>query len=116
MSIFKGQNLLKFSDRFKSDLDCKEYLAEIKSKTAYKCSRCNHTACQSLKDFGRKCNICSHIESATAATLFHKVKFGVRKAFSFVLRCQLQPRVYLLVIWQYAMESPKLQPDFLCIK
>ena len=27
------------------------------------------------------CNKCSHIESATANTLFHKVKFGVRKAF-----------------------------------
>lgn len=81
MNIFKGQNLLEFSDRFKSDLDCKEYLSEIKSKTAYKCSRCNHTAYQKLKDFGRKCNVCIHIESATANTLFHKVKFGVRKAF-----------------------------------
>ncbi|WP_223552348.1 IS1595 family transposase [Aestuariivivens sp. NBU2969] len=81
MNIFKGQNLLEFSDRFKSDLDCKEYLAEIKSKTAYKCSRCNHTAYQPQKDFGRKCNVCGHIESATAGTLFHKVKFGVRKAF-----------------------------------
>ena len=31
------------------------------------------------KGFSRVCNICSHIESATANTLFHKVKFGVRK-------------------------------------
>ena len=77
MSIFKGQNFLEFSDRFKSDLGCKEYLAAIKSKTAYKCSRCNHTAYQPLKDFGRKCNVCSHIELAAADTLFHKVKFGV---------------------------------------
>ncbi|MFK5973869.1 MAG: IS1595 family transposase [Flavobacteriaceae bacterium] len=55
MNIFKGQNLLEFSDRFKTDKDC--------------------------KDFSRVCNICVHIESATANTLFHKVKFGVRKAF-----------------------------------
>ncbi len=81
MNLFKGQNLLEFSDRFQTDLDCKSYLSEIKSKTAYKCSRCNHKAYQSLKDFRRKCNVCSHIESATANTLFHKVKFGVRKAF-----------------------------------
>mgnify|MGYP002467809526 CR=1 FL=1 len=27
------------------------------------------------------CNKCSHTESSTAGTLFHKVKFGVRKAF-----------------------------------
>jgi len=81
MDVFKGQNLLGFSDRFKTDDDCKEYLASIKAKSAYKCTRCNHTACQIRKDFGRQCNICGHIESATADTLFHKVKFGVRKAF-----------------------------------
>jgi len=81
MDIFKGQNLLEFSDRFKTDDDCKEYLASIKAKSAYKFTRCNHTACQIRKDFGRQCNICGHIESATADTLFHKVKFGVRKAF-----------------------------------
>jgi len=81
MEIFTGQNLLEFSDRFKTDEDCKEYLAFLKSKTAYKCLKCNHTACQSLKNFGRQCNICRHTESSTANTLFHKVKFGVRKAF-----------------------------------
>lgn len=81
MDIFKGQNLLEFAEHFKTDEDCKEYLASIKAKTAYKCTRCNHTAFQKRKDFSRQCNICHHIESATANTLFHKVKFGVRKAF-----------------------------------
>ncbi len=81
MNIFKGQNLLEFSDRFKTDDDCKKYLAQIKTKTPFKCSRCNHTACQTRTDYSRQCNICRHTESATADTLFHKVKFGVRKAF-----------------------------------
>lgn len=36
---------------------------------------------QKRKDFSRVCNLCSHFESATANTLFHKVKFGLRKAF-----------------------------------
>jgi hypothetical protein len=81
MDIFKGQNLLEFSDRFKTDNDCKEYLASIKAKTVFKCSRCDHSACQTRDDFSRQCNICRHTESATADTLFHKVKFGVRKAF-----------------------------------
>ena len=81
MDIFKGQNLLEFSDRFKTDTDCKEYLSFIKSNTAYKCLKCDHSKYQSRKDFGRQCNICGHTESATANTLFHKVKFGVRKAF-----------------------------------
>jgi hypothetical protein len=70
MDIFKGQNLLEFSDRFKTDEYCKEYLASLKSKFSYTCLKCNHTACQVRKDFARQCNICGHIESATANTLF----------------------------------------------
>lgn len=81
MDIFKGQNVIEFYDRFKTDEDCRRYLASIKSGIGYKCLRCNHTACQSRKDLARQCNICGHIESPTANTLFHKVKFGVRKAF-----------------------------------
>ena len=81
MGIFKGQNLLESSDRFKTDLDCKEYLSGIKWKERFKCVKCNHGAAQVRKDFSRTCNICGHTESATANTLFHKVKFGLRKAF-----------------------------------
>ncbi len=72
MDVFKGQNLLGFSDRFKTDLDCKEYLSGVK---------CNHGRAQIRKDYSRTCNICGHTESPTANTLFHKVKFGIRKAF-----------------------------------
>ncbi|MBU0694997.1 MAG: IS1595 family transposase [Bacteroidetes bacterium] len=81
MDIFKGQNLLEFSDRFKTDEDCKEYLSTIKWETGYVCKKCNHTKSQSRKDFSRICNLCSHIESSSSNTLFHKVKFGLRKAF-----------------------------------
>ena len=81
MDIFTGQNLLEFSDRFKTDLDCKEYLAFLKDKSAYKCLKCNHTAYQRKSDFSRQCNVCGYKESATAYTLFHKVKFGLRKSF-----------------------------------
>lgn len=81
MDIFKGQNLLEFSDRFKTDLDCKEYLSGTKWGESFKCVRCDHGASQIRKDFSRTCNICGHTDSATANTLFHKVKFGLRKAF-----------------------------------
>jgi len=81
MELFKGQNLLEFCEHFKTDLDCKEYLATIKWKEGYKCVKCGHSGYQNRKDFSRACNVCVHIESATANTLFHKVKFGVRKAF-----------------------------------
>lgn len=81
MEVFKGQNMLEFSDRFKTDLDCKEYLAEVKWKNGFKCVRCGHPLSQKRKDFSRTCNRCSHTESSSANTLFHKVKFGLRKAF-----------------------------------
>ncbi len=81
MNIFKGQNLLEFSDRFKTDKDCKKYLAEIKWEDGFECLKCGHKKAQIRRDFSRTCNVCSHQESATSNTLFHKVKFGVRKAF-----------------------------------
>jgi transposase-like protein len=81
MDLFKGQNALEFADRFRTDADCLEYLAEIKWHEGYRCVKCGHKACQQRKHHTRICNKCDHIESATANTLFHKVKFGVRKAF-----------------------------------
>ena len=81
MDIFKGQNLLEFSERFKTDLDCKEYLSAPKLKEGYKCRKCGHAGSQVRKDFSRTCNICGDTESTTADTLFHKVEFGLRRAF-----------------------------------
>ena len=30
MDLYKGQNLIEFAERFKSDADCMEYLAQYK--------------------------------------------------------------------------------------
>lgn len=81
MDIFKGQNLISFSEQFKTDLDCKLYLAEIKWRNGFECRKCKHHGAQIRKDYSRTCNKCSDTESATADTLFHKVKFGIKKAF-----------------------------------
>ena len=81
MEIFKCQNLIEFAERFKTDLDCEEYLASIKWENGYCCRKCGHTKYQIRKDFSRTCNICSDTESPTSGTLFHKVKFGLKKAF-----------------------------------
>lgn len=81
MDIFKGRNVLEFNDRFKSDMDCKEYLAHWKWEDKFKCVKCGHHGAQVRQNHSRTCNICSHTESATAGTLFHRVRFGVRKAF-----------------------------------
>lgn len=81
MELFQGQNLLEFAERFKTDLDCKEYLSEIKWKDEFECVKCGHTGSQVRKDYSRTCNKCSHTETSSSNTLFHKVKFGLRKAF-----------------------------------
>jgi len=81
MELFQGQNLLEFAERFKTDLDCKEYLSEMKWKEDYNCVKCEHKKSQIRRDYSRTCNKCSHTESASSNTLFHKVKFGLRKAF-----------------------------------
>jgi transposase-like protein len=81
MEIFRGQNLLQFAERFKTDEDCLIYLSEIKWESGYVCRKCGHTKYQERKNHSRTCNHCSDTESPTANTLFHKVKFGIRKAF-----------------------------------
>lgn len=81
MDIFKGQDLLAFSDRFKSDQDCMEYLSRVKWESGYACRKCGHAGYQLRKNLSRTCNKCSDTESPSAGTLFHRVKFGLRKAF-----------------------------------
>ncbi len=73
MKLFQGQNLLEFSERFKTDLDCKEYLSKITWKDDYNCVTCGHKKSQIRKDYSRTCNKCSHTETASSNTLFHKV-------------------------------------------
>ncbi len=43
MDIYKGQNLLEFSEHFKTDDNCKEYLANIKWRKGFKCVK--HALC-----------------------------------------------------------------------
>jgi len=82
MDIFKGQGLLEFTGRFKTDGDCRAYLADVKwGDGIFKCRKCGHSRCQVRRNLSRACNKCSDIESPGAGTLFHKVKFGLLKAF-----------------------------------
>ena len=39
MELFKGQSLLEFTKRFKTDLDCEEYLASLKWVDGYCCRK-----------------------------------------------------------------------------
>ncbi len=79
---FKGQSLIKLADTFKTSEDCKIYLSHYKWKDGFICSKCNHSQhWEGTKPFTKVCKSCRHVESATANTFFHKVKFDLRKAF-----------------------------------
>lgn len=80
--MFKGLNIIEFSERFSTSDACSRYLSEIKWENGYRCGKCDHTHFYEIKRVGsRQCVHCKYAECATARTLFHKVKFPLRKAF-----------------------------------
>lgn len=79
--IFSKTNLVDFANMIHNDEDCKRFLVECKWKNGYVCYKCHHNAYQERKDLSRTCNKCGYTESPTAHTVFHKVKFGLTKAF-----------------------------------
>jgi transposase-like protein len=89
-AIFKGENIFEFMERFDSDETCRKFIADKKWETGFICKRCKNTKYVPIeKHHSRECTKCKYIESATANTMFHKVKFGIRKAFfiAFEMSC-----------------------------
>lgn len=84
MEIFKGQNILNFVKELPDDNACKAYLSKIKWMDGFKCSKCGCEKGCEKAGYTYHYYSCNHVESATANTLFHKVKFGLQKAFLIV--------------------------------
>lgn len=83
--MFLGLNIISFSEKFSTDEKCFEYLSDIKWKNGYRCSSCNHDKYFAGKQpKSRCCTKCHYDESPTAHTLFHNVKFSLKKAFYIV--------------------------------
>lgn len=83
--MFKGLNILEFTEKFSTDDKCRAYLSDQKWENGYRCGNCNHTHYHNGKQAGtRICSKCKYSESATARTLFHKLKFPLRKAFHII--------------------------------
>ena len=126
---FKGQNLFEFMERFPDDESCKAYLAEYKWNEGFVCPQCGCTEeHHSNEPSTKRCKRCLHKESATAGTLFHKVKFGLKKAFYLVFEIVTTSKSSSSIVYanklgiqqktawlfcqkvRYAMESSKLYP------
>lgn len=126
---FEGENILEFMDKFPDDLSCQSYLAEIKWADGFICSKCGHTKYTiRKKNLARDCNRCHHVESPTAGTLFHRIRFGLRKAFGITFEMSATTKgisasqvakrysISRTTAWSFchkvrkAMESSKLNP------
>ena len=71
-----------FNERFGSKMDCYQHLAELKWGDGYTCRRCNCSLyIKGKQPYSRRCSSCGYDKSTTTGTLFHKLKFGIDKAF-----------------------------------
>ena len=82
---FKSLSLFEFQERFSSAEDCLLYLADLKWSDGFSCKKCGHEhSCSGNSAYSRQCTSCRYVESPTAQTLFHQVKFDLLKAFYIV--------------------------------
>jgi hypothetical protein len=82
MKILKSLSREDFKEKFGTKEQCLIYLSNEKWGDFYTCIKCEKTKyCEGRKPFNRRCSKCGYDESATENTLFHKVKFGIDKAF-----------------------------------
>ena len=79
---FKSLSLFEFQERFSTKEDCLSYLSGLKWRDGYRCRKCGHGhSCPGKAEMSRQCTSCRYVESPTAGTLFHQVKFDQVKAF-----------------------------------
>jgi transcription elongation factor Elf1 len=85
--IFTGQNEIEFHKRFSDNDSCMTYLMEQKWGKGFTCPHCgSHKESNCNLMYCKGCSKCNRIISATANTLFHKVKFGINKAFLIIFK------------------------------
>ncbi|WP_114749506.1 7TM diverse intracellular signaling domain-containing protein [Pleomorphovibrio marinus] len=72
----------EFKELFPNKAACCRYLEQLKWEDGFSCRHCgNDKAGKGPKLFTRRCSKCGHIESVTAGTIFHGVRFPLEKAF-----------------------------------
>lgn len=80
--MFTGLNIINFAEEFSTYEKYYAYLADIKWENGYSCAQCGNQKYFSGKQpQSRCCTKCHYSESVTAHTMFHKLKFPLRKAF-----------------------------------
>jgi|SRR5680860_981884 len=82
MKIIKELSRKNFKKQFGTSEQCLDYLSSTKWSLGYSCNKCKNTNYIRGKQYASKrCKSCGYDESATAHTIFHKLKFGIQNAF-----------------------------------
>lgn len=83
--LFSELSIYDFQSKYGDDKSCVDALIQLKWSEGYSCRYCEYKKYCSTKRYGeRRCNSCKKPESATAHTLFHKIKFPLHKAFMMI--------------------------------
>lgn len=80
--IPENQTYSQIKELFHTETECYTFIADLKWQDGFKCRKCGNTKESKTNDFySRRCSKCGTIESITAHTIFHKLKFPLDKAF-----------------------------------
>ena len=90
----KAVNFKEFKEIYPDDAACLQYVSELKWKKGYACQKCGNTkSCNGKFPYSRRCTICGYDESATANTIFYRLKFPLIKAFYMVFLISSQKKI-----------------------
>ena len=80
--INKNLTLEQFNEIFSDDISCFKFLDRLKWGNGFSCIKCsNKKYSKGSTRFSRRCTKCGYDESVTSNTVFHRLKFPVKKAF-----------------------------------
>ncbi|MFC4870912.1 7TM diverse intracellular signaling domain-containing protein [Negadavirga shengliensis] len=72
----------EFKKIFPDKSACCRHLEQFKWERGFECRQCGNSKCShGPKLFSRRCTKCGYIDSVTAGTIFHGVRFPLEKAF-----------------------------------
>ena len=78
----KEVNLDEFKKIYPNDEACLLYLSQLKWKDGFSCKKCENTkSAKGKAPYSKRCTLCGYDESATANTIFYRIKFPIIKAF-----------------------------------
>jgi transposase-like protein len=78
----KDFTIFDLMERFPDDRSCISHLYDQKWSSGFECAKCDSKKSKQGKtSFNKRCTSCGYEESPTSNTLFHKLKFPIKKAF-----------------------------------